>query len=252
MLRRLPHRLPVVFQSSRHSPDRQGQDRHKSYPTYALHFNGHQDIILLGVNDPRRQLKPFVDFVLRTTSGGSFPVFEHIRNLALSTASVTSWGDRSWEGGIWVGVKESCRCELARCAMCGQEILPAFLKCFPALTTLHIAAETQFWDDPNFPWGSFTEIDPVPRCGCIITSEVDNGTMSNEQEHCAETQRHKWPLVKGMDQFWYVSYREWECEIPELPFLEWIRRMWHAAWPYYRSLEYLDVRVLRRLKEETT
>ena len=164
--------------------------------------------------------------VLELSRAGISPqAFQRIRHLAI---------DQTY---MWLPFVmdpwRNCHCRSFDCASRSKDPLPRFLALFPRLKSFQVAqASTCFSPDEKF----IEDVEPVKLCEC--------GRYERKI-------KHEWPIYKGLDDgARYISYVEdSDCPFPTLTQLAHDREMSRPGcqWPYYDSLRYLDMRILRRV-----
>ncbi|KAK6850040.1 hypothetical protein PG990_001035 [Apiospora arundinis] len=231
------------------------------FSSYDLRFNGSKDVMMFHAR--WTDLEAIVRIAKMQGSGGpSHPCFATIRHLGLSTQGLLQ--------GFASSAGEFERCYRNReCACdngvlcppddaCQFEPLPAFLSLFPQLRTLYLA-------------------DAQPMA--ITPEKLKRAMMRLQGEHGVDEASRPlakgkvfvtgWRGANGVDDAKpvfrtvdflresVVAYAEdnESCVQPSSmssqdPKVHEIRREWRRVFPYYKSLQHLDIRFMAELKQE--
>ena len=213
---------------------------------YWLPFCAERDVVVVGVGSPRAE-RLIAEGVHHLGTPRPPLLLESVRNLAVFAGDCLRgrYGVEDW---LWADATERpwnppappCSCGHLDCPSCSKDaLLPFLATCCPKLKTLSFAV----LDRSSQPLGVHvcTNHEPynfelVPLCACPSGKE------------------HSWPMVKLMNQGeeWCVWYPEGQRDCPFQPLqsLVDIRARWHPNWPYYESLQLVQVRVLRCIEVE--
>ena len=200
-------------------------------PQFTFRFNGQKDIFIFEAGWEDQQA---VERIVKL-QGQSPRSFLPMQNVGISYGAFEfghMGGGRDTEWGV---DDRDCMCDTEACADCCRlEPLPPFLACFPNLKTFYIARIAA--DDPE-DFGLYMDYAWVKdaTCKCV----TDDGQA-----------KHVWPTVRATDSNceWCVIFDERSgCPFPPLAFIERARQNWRSHFPYYKALEHLDIKFLRRL-----
>ncbi|KAK7963544.1 hypothetical protein PG988_010518 [Apiospora saccharicola] len=230
------------------------------FPSYALRFNAAEDVILFYANWTDLEA---VIRMAQTSSGRTHESFAGIRNVGLGTRGLLQgW---STKGMPHCYRRRECLCDTDACPAddtCRLEPLPGFLEMFPQLQTLYLADTRRVVITPqymsmmrsecSFEFCDTFEGFPTDDEGWV---EKEDGTRTFYR---CPSKRNIWPVFQAVDfvRRAVVAFddRDDGCLLPNHRFsVPWdpkvreIRRRWRRAFPYYKSLQHLDIKFLADL-----
>ncbi|KAH8881214.1 hypothetical protein GQ53DRAFT_832561 [Thozetella sp. PMI_491] len=209
-----------------------------NHPEYSLRFNGARDIIVFHFADWEAQ-----EAVAKISERqGRVPVaFLQMEHVGISISSFAT-GHRLRGGGHHgsYGVSEArCDCSTDACRdVCQFDPLPHFLSCFPSLKSFYIARVAHKHEDfGDEETGATTVLENADcHCGTSKDGEIASGL------------NHNWPNIKSSDlDRWCVVWDERTGCIPAHGVIGNIRHAWRPNFPYYKELEHLNIRFIRRM-----
>ncbi|KAH8880485.1 hypothetical protein GQ53DRAFT_536695 [Thozetella sp. PMI_491] len=202
-------------------------------PEYVLRFNGARDIVLFHADweDQEAVVK------ISELRGPPIP-FTRMQHIGLTVRSLErGHADRDNYWDLCYGVNPAeCMCSTPACSdACRLEPLPRFLACFPSLKTFYLARV------------SSDTVDAGDQSMYDWTREED-ATCHCEPEPRSGEPKHKWPIIRVSDiDRWCVAWDERTDCFPIHYLVEEIRQGWRSHFPYYKALDHLDIKFLRRL-----
>ncbi|KAK8113401.1 HET-domain-containing protein [Apiospora sp. TS-2023a] len=231
------------------------------FPSYALRFNAAEDVILFHANWTD------LEAVIRMgqlSSGRAHESFAGIRNVGLGTrVLLQGW---SSEGMPRCYRHRECPCDTDACPAddaCRLEPLPGFLALFLQLRTLYLADArrvviapqyvSMMRSDCSFEFCDTFEGFPTDNEGWVV---LEDGTRSLYR--CPSKRGDAWPVFQAVDfvRRAVVAFddRDGGCLLPNhrssLPWdpkVREIRRKWRRGFPYYKSLQHLEIKFMAEL-----
>jgi hypothetical protein len=210
-----------------------------NYPEHVLRFNGARDIIVFqyAMWDEQNAVVKICELQNRVPDA-----FLHMEHVGISLRSFARGHSLAgpMHGGSYGVSPPRCNCSTEVChgGACQYEPLPRFLACFPSLKAFYIArVSPDAEDNEDQPDGKPTAVENAD-CHC---GPGTDGALSGEP-------RHEWPIIKSSDlDRWCVVYDERTGCFPEIHLMSYVRQHWRANFPYYRQMEHLDIKFVRRM-----
>lgn len=206
------------------------------YPEYTLRYNGSKDIIILHASWEEQQAA----VEIAKLNGSPPEDFLKIRHLGIG---VEDFQIRyKWVLRYWRTPREECRCLTEECDDCCKiEPLLGFLSLFPLLKTFYIAGG----------------LGTSRSSGHSSSDEIRAGPLPSGTLNCPcpdDRLKHSWPMTKGCDICgWFAIYDERStCSFPKFDRIERIRQRWRPHFPYYRALDYLDIKFMQLYNPNST
>jgi hypothetical protein len=203
------------------------------FPEHVLHFNGAKDIIVFHAN--------WVDQVTAVQishfRGSSPEIFSRIRHVGIAVDKLRKLCYAKIPPHEDTYGTMDCTCITEECQdYRREEPLPRFLSLFPLIEKFYIA---------SVPSSS------THRPGDQILSSKFPARDANCP--CTEGPRHYWPMIRSSDacgQFVIYDDRS-SCPFPKFNRVEMLRQHWRPHFPYYRTLESLEIFFIQIWDPET-
>lgn len=206
-----------------------------AYPEYILRFNGAKDIIIFHASWENQEA------VVEISKFQGYPPegFSRMQHIGLTVGALDEGHSLHSVMSTAYGVhRAECQCSTVDCHdVCRLEPLPHFLACFPLLKTFYIAQVSDFGSDHDRKnrKGAYLE-DAGCRC------ETEEGRVGGSAE------KHIWSTIRSSDiDRWCVAWDERTGCFRTNYIVKAIRQYWRPNFPYYKALEHLDIKFLRRL-----
>jgi len=240
-LKFLPHslpfrELPVGWTNDGYKLDEPADG--SNYPEYILRFHGARDIIVFQDATWADQEAVVKISELQGRVPDAFLWMEHV-GISMRSFACGHRLDPGGEYGSYGVTENECACSTNVCRdACQYEPLPRFLSCFPSLKAFYIARVSSDFDDGGDELtGTSTSLESAD-CHCETTKDSGKGS---EPEHT-------WSIIKSSDiDRWCVVWDERTGCIPVHSRVGLVRQYWRSNFPYYKEMEHLDIRFIRRL-----
>jgi len=240
-LKHLPHSIPFRLHPIKWINDKgeveEPADGSNHYE-HILRFNGARDIIVFQDATWADQEAVVKISKLQGRVPDAFMEMEHV-GISMRSFICGNRLDPGGERGSYGVTENECDCSTGVCRdACQYEPLPHFLSCFPALKAFYIArVSTDAEDGGDEVTGTSA---PIENADCHCKFYKD-GDISSEPEH-------KWPVIKSSDiDRWCVVWDERTGCIPVHSCVGIVRQYWRSNFPYYKEMEHLDIRFIRRI-----
>jgi hypothetical protein len=219
------------MESRRNKPRRTDTPDGASFPESVLRFNGTKEIIVFHASWEDQEAAIKIS-KLRHSSPDDLL---NIRRVGIAVSSLRLQHQLQHDYGEWGrfrNARRHCQCETEECQdYCKDEPLPKFLSLFPSLETFYIAG--------------------VPEPGLHEPeAQIQAGKDHPRDSNCPcpnDSQKHSWPIMRSPGVCgWFAIYDERsDCPFPKFYRIEKIRRDWRPHFPYYRALDYLEIRFIQ-------
>ncbi|KAK8012947.1 HET-domain-containing protein [Apiospora marii] len=252
--------LPATW-GDKHPADDQADEPSNSFPSYALRFNGDDDVILFHAN--WTDLEAVVRMA-RMPGGRPHESFARIPNVALGTRGLLQgWSSEGYER---CHRHRECPCDTDACPpddACRVEPLPGFLALFPQLRKLYLADARRVVVAPQYmsmmksdcKFEFCDSFEGFSSSGYEGWVEKD-GTRSLYR--CPSKRDDVWPVFQAVDfeRGSVVAFddRDGGCLLPHHRFwlprdpkVREIRRKWRRVFPWYKSLQHLEIKFMAEL-----
>jgi hypothetical protein len=201
------------------------------FPEYVLRFNAAKDIIVFHADWTDQEAA-----VKIAKLKGSLPDdFLKIRHVGIAVDKIRTRYRTAVppKYGTY-----DCGCLTEECQdYCKKEPLPSFLSLFPLIEKFYIA---------GVPSSSTHQPGDQIRAGKELSGDA-NCACPNEGE------RHSWSTIRSADACGcFAIYDERStCPFPKFDRIEELRQHWRPHFPYYRALDYLDIRFIQLWDPDT-
>ncbi|KAK8100474.1 hypothetical protein PG999_010848 [Apiospora kogelbergensis] len=228
-----------------------------NFPSYDLRFNGAEDVVLFHAGWTDLEAIVRVAGMSEIGGGGPHPSFESIRHIGLSGQGLLR-GFQSSHGEFERCYRNrECLCDdPSACPpddACRLEPLPAFLALFPQLRTLYLAHARPTQISPGKLKSAMPSHCP-PRAAAPPDAEVfGTGWYSTTGDYTG-------PVFRAVDflRQSLVGYAADDggrfmpsSRIPGDRMILEMRESWRRVFPYYKSLQHLDIRFMAQLEPKS-